>query len=521
MNTFDLLDCTLRDGGYINDWCFGYETIKTIIKKLVSSKVEFIEVGFLRNCLYNKDFTLFNNINEMKEILPDNVGNSKIVLMALHNMYDISKLEENDGSVYAIRVTFHDYDIDEGLKFCEEVMKKGYKCFCNPINIMGYSDSQILQIIEKVNKIKPYALSLVDTFGSMMREDLVRIYSLVENNLDENISVGLHLHENLSLSYSLAQEFIKIKASRRKSVIDASLLGMGRVPGNLCIELMMDYLNKYEAALYDVEYVFDAIDRHIKKIKEKCPWGYSTEYSLSAKYNLHRNYAEYLIDKGKLSTKDINQILSKIDNSKKAVYDEQYIEKLYYQNQDNMIDDNLSKEKIKNYFGNKDILIIAPGKSIIKYREEIDEYIEKNNPVVIMANFVNDKFKSDFVFFSNRIRYDKYQDIDNNNIQIITSNITTKKKSDIVVNYHDLVFKGEDVFDNCVIMLLGLLESLDIYKVSIAGFDGFEGTESDFIDTSLSIDEEVNLQSNDTIKKIMSKIGKKIDINYVTSSLYQ
>ena len=62
--------------------------------------------------------------------------------MALHNKYDITKLEPNDGTVEAVRVTFHDYDIDEGLEFVKKVMEKGYKCFCNPINIMGYSDQE-------------------------------------------------------------------------------------------------------------------------------------------------------------------------------------------------------------------------------------------------------------------------------------------------------------------------------------------------------------------------------------------
>ena len=103
--------------------------------------------------------------------------------MALHNKYDITKLEPNDGTVEAVRVTFHDYDIDEGLEFVKKVMEKGYKCFCNPINIMGYSDQEILNLIQKINQIKPYAFSIVDTFGSMIKSDLLRIYSLLTDFL--------------------------------------------------------------------------------------------------------------------------------------------------------------------------------------------------------------------------------------------------------------------------------------------------------------------------------------------------
>ena len=206
MKSNKLLDCTLRDGGYINNWNFGIHTIRDIIKELVNSKVDYVEVGFLRDCEYDCNKTLFNNCAEIAPILPDKRGNTMFTAMALHNKYDISKLEPYDGkTIDAIRVTFHDYDIDEGLSFIQKAIEKGYKVFCNPINIMGYSDEMILQLLKKVYELQPYAFSIVDTFGAMMKSDLQRIYSLVENNLDKSIIIGLHLHENLVLSYSLSQ----------------------------------------------------------------------------------------------------------------------------------------------------------------------------------------------------------------------------------------------------------------------------------------------------------------------------
>lgn len=90
--------------------------------------------------------------------------------MALHDQYDVRKLEENDGTVSAVRVTFHDYDVEEGLTFCRRVMEKGYPLFVNPINIMGYEDGELLRLLEKVNRLGPDGFSIVDTFGSMTKE---------------------------------------------------------------------------------------------------------------------------------------------------------------------------------------------------------------------------------------------------------------------------------------------------------------------------------------------------------------
>ena len=267
MENVRLLDCTLRDGGYINQWDFGKKTIQSIIARLTEAGADIIEIGFLRNCTWDEDKTVFPSIKELKKLLPVNPGKTQFAAMALHNQYDIEKLEPCDGSVEIIRVTFHDYDIEEGLAFCAKVKEKGYQLFVNPINIMGYSDRQLLDLLEKVNRLHPYGFSIVDTFGSMTGRELIRIYSLCENNLEKDIVLGLHLHENMAQSFSLAQSFLKMREPERSCVLDASLNGMGRVPGNLCIELIMDYLNKHFGKSYDIDPVLDAIEESISPEK--------------------------------------------------------------------------------------------------------------------------------------------------------------------------------------------------------------------------------------------------------------
>ena len=86
----------LRDGGYINDWKFGFHTTRDIIKKMIESRVDYVEVGFLRDCEYDRDTVLFNSCAEIKPLLPpkEKRGNTIFTAMALHNKYDISKLED-------------------------------------------------------------------------------------------------------------------------------------------------------------------------------------------------------------------------------------------------------------------------------------------------------------------------------------------------------------------------------------------------------------------------------------------
>lgn len=523
MSKLKLLDCTLRDGGYINDWNFGNHTIKDVICKLVESGVDYVEVGFLRDCQYDSDKTLFNSCAELAGVLPKQRKNAKFTVMALHNKYDINKLEPYDGkTIDAVRVTFHDYDIEEGLAYIQKVIKKGYRVFANPINIMGYSDAMILDLLQKVNRIHPYAFSIVDTFGSMMREDLQRIYSLVEHNLSKDIVIGLHLHENLALSYSLAQDFVNMKASERECVIDASMLGMGRSPGNLCMELIMDYMNKKQEGNYNTNPVLDGIDDHIAALKQIEPWGYNTAYAISAKYNLHRNYAEFLLDKGRLRAKQINQILGSVEDYKKTAYDESYIEDLYRAFQNNEINDEMVLKNLQKEWSGKTILILAPGSSIIVQKDKVNDYISEEKPIVIATNFISEQLKADYVFCCNAMRFEMMQGLQNGMQVILTSNLIEMcKGQELVVNYSELSFDEDGICDNSVIMLLKLLRKLEIKEVAIAGFDGYQRDGENYAVSYMKNNHTKGEAENVRIRKYLKQLEQTISVDFLTESLYQ
>ena len=523
MGKISLLDCTLRDGGYINDWDFGCHTIKDILKKLVEAEVDYAEVGFLRNCEYDLDKSLFNNCSELAGILPENRGKTKFTAMALHNKYDVSKLEPYDGkTIDAVRVTFHDYDIDEGLSFIRKVKEKGYKVFINPINIMGYSDSMILRLLDKVNELHPYAFSIVDTFGSMMKEDMLRIYSLIEHNLDKSIVIGVHLHENLALSYSLAQDFINMKSSERECVIDASMLGMGRAPGNLCMELIMDYMNKKQEGSYNVNPILDGIDDHIARLKQIEPWGYNTAYALSAKYNLHRNYAEFLLDKGRLRAKQINQILGSVEAEKKTAFDADYIEKLYQDFQNNEVDDAKLRRQLKEKWSGRKILILAPGASLLEAKEKIGIFIQEKNPVVIAANFLPEQFPVDYVFCSNAMRFEGLRNHTHGAELLITSNLLDMCDGrEQLLNYSELSFDENGTCDNSVIMLLKLLRGLDISEAAIAGFDGYKEKGENYVASYMASQHTKGEKENVRIREYVSRIKQSLKLIYLTPSMYE
>ena len=120
-----------------------------------------------------------------------------------------------------------------------------------------------------------------------------------------------------------------MKENSRKGsiIIDSSLLGMGRAPGNLKTELLMYYLNKYNNK-YDMKYIYELIEKVIPKYKLKYNWDIDFRYSISAFNNVHRSYAEYLLKKG-VSFNDADKTIKLIPNDKKDRYNESVIEDIY------------------------------------------------------------------------------------------------------------------------------------------------------------------------------------------------
>lgn len=329
MENVQLLDCTLRDGGHVNNAEFGEKAIRDIVSYLSETNVDIIELGFLKNGFFTKDQSTYNTIEQARQILIDIKKSIRCSVMIRPDWYDIFNLNVSDGIIDTIRFAFYYKDFDLTEKYFRYAVDKGYKCILNPVNIMGYDNEQLEVLLKRINKLHPFGTTMVDTFGSMQMQDLDRLYQAFESALDPDITIGLHLHENMASSFQLAQHYLKIKNNRRKTIIDASLLGMGRIPGNLCIEMMLDYLNDYDSN-YNVRPALKAIEEYILPIKKKREWGYFPAYYFSGKFSIHRSYAEYLLDKSDLELDDVYSILCQLKNdSNKSFFSETKVEELY------------------------------------------------------------------------------------------------------------------------------------------------------------------------------------------------
>ena len=317
MSEITLLDCTLRDGGYVNNWDFGRENMVKIISGLTKAGIDQIEIGFLVDEKFDIDRSKFESVDQAEKLISESSSKSEYVMMIRPDWYSINKLKKSD-KIENLRFAFHHKDFDLALDYADKAKNLGYKVFMNPVNITGYTLDEVNIMSEKLSNFNPSGVSIVDTFGSMQEKDLLELHDIFDRNLDKSISLGVHLHENLSLTLSLAQKFLNIRNSKRDVIIDSSILGMGRIPGNLPTELIINVLNKNFQKNYLLDEVLSLADDPIKLIKEKLPWGYSPEFAVSAILKIHRSYPEYIVNELRFNLSEASLIMKKIHETGKG-----------------------------------------------------------------------------------------------------------------------------------------------------------------------------------------------------------
>lgn len=329
-SNIQLLDCTLRDGGYVNNFSFGKENISKIVTNLNCSGVEIIELGFLKNGEYSTEQTLFNFVEEAEQFVTNISPEQKFCLMIRPDWYDINKLTPAVGKIKSLRFAFHLKDLDLLLEQTTIAKDLGYKIMVNPVNILSYSLDELNYLLPILSKMNPDCVSIVDTFGSLLPADLNRIFSIFDNLLNKEIKLGLHLHENLSISLALSIMFVELMQNNRKGYIDSSINGMGRIPGNLCTELIMNFLNIKSNKNYDLKPIYDVIDNPISDFKKKEPWGYMPSYAITAYKNTHRSYAEFLMKKPDMSLNMLTDILDKLETTEEKENFSESVAEFYY-----------------------------------------------------------------------------------------------------------------------------------------------------------------------------------------------
>lgn len=523
MKNISLLDCTLRDGGYVNDWHFGSKAIYHIVKKMVLSGVEYLELGFVRDCEYNPDYSLFNgNTSVSGMITPKNPGVKYVGMIDMGRPIPLKKLGERTKEGFDLfRVIFKKDKIEEACGYIGRLRGLGYEVFAQAVGTNGYSDGEWIDLICRFNALPIQAFYIVDSFGLMKKRDFLRYAEIADHNLRKDVILGYHSHNNMQQAMENASSMTEMNL-KRDIVIDASVYGMGRGAGNLNMELFAAYMNENFGRSYRIEPMLEIIDEYLDAIHKEKFWGYSLPFYLSAQNGCHPNYAVYFAAKGTLTAKSYDEILKSIPPEDKASYSKEKAENFYKAYQEQFIDDRETVRALEREFAGRDILLLGPGASLTTQKDKIKSYMDEEDPLVIALNFIPEDFRCDYVFSCHMRRYKDIQDAEGVR-KIVTSNLREAVNYQYMINFSSYMAHAPEVMENSGIMCVNFLRHLGIKRVHLAGLDGYDtSSDRNYVSSGLEYGfpaQEARLR-NQLIRKEFQEMSGEIELDFLTKSVY-
>jgi len=279
--------------------------------------------------------------------------------------------------------------------------------------------------------------------------------------------------------------------------------------------------------------IMDAIDMYIQGFREKFTWGYSTPYFISGYYQCHVNNIAYLTSNHRTNARDMRNVIESLSVDERRKYDYDLLESKYLENQNRIVDDETTIQKLREYIRDRKVMLIAPGRSTVTESARLKCFIDDNDPVVIEVNSINKLYDPDFVFFTNTVRYEyahnTYPKTFEKDKKILLSNIRTVGSEDeFIINFNLVIKRGWEHFDNAVILALRLLNKLNANDVYIAGFDGFKTKYNEsYADESLPTLnpdnkwDELNEEIKDMYMDVYNSVKGKMNITFLTDSIFE
>ncbi len=283
-----VLDCSIRDGGLINLWQFSDEFVRATYQALCASGIDYVEIGYKasKEQFDPKKFGRwrFCEDEEVRRVLDGIEPRAKLACMV-----DIGRVEEKDILPVAqspfglIRVACYIRDIDKAIDLCNMILDKGYETSVNIMAVSTNLEREIDEALDDLSKTSIPTVYVVDSFGAMYCEDVTFLVKKYLQSLPGK-TIGIHTHNNRQLAFGNTIQAIIDGAN----MLDASVYGIGRGPGNCCLELLLSFLQNPK---YHLRPLLELIQTHYLPLRQQIEWGYIIPYLLTGMRNEHPRIA--------------------------------------------------------------------------------------------------------------------------------------------------------------------------------------------------------------------------------------
>lgn len=387
MKKIKILDCTCRDGGYYNLWNFKISEINKYLLSCSRAGIDIVEVGFVfPKKKDNYGLFAYSKKSLFKKLrIPDNL--SICVMINGKDFYDKEK-ESNQAKnrikaifkkskfskFKIVRIAINFDDFKNGKEISQELKKLGYKVGLNLMQSHNKNYNQIANVAKTINKWAAVDfLYFADSIGSMNSAYVSYFCKTLRKFWKKDI--GIHAHNNKSFALSNTLEAIKTGAT----MVDSTILGMGRGAGNVCTESLLIEL-KSKKYKYKPQYLTNILP-YFEGLRDKYKWGPNYFYHFAAVNNIHPTYIQKIISLDKYDNNFISNILENLAKKNSSTFKEDCLDNEVYNTNNNQ-----GSFDAKDFFKNQNILIVGSGDSGKLESKKVERFIKRFNPTVISLN---------------------------------------------------------------------------------------------------------------------------------------
>jgi 4-hydroxy 2-oxovalerate aldolase len=282
-----VLDCTIRDGGLMNNHLFDDEIVKAVYSACVNSGIDYMEIGYKNS---KRIFSpadhgswKFSTEDDIRRITSENDTSLKLSAMADAEKSDYHEdiLPSDQSALDMIRVATYIHQIPLALDMIKDAHDKGYETTINLMAVSVVSERELDNALELLVNSEVGTLYIVDSFGALYSEQIhLLMDKYIKHAEPYGKQVGIHTHNNQQLAFANTVEAI----IRGANMLDASMMGLGRGAGNCPIELLVGFLHNPKFRLRPI---LQCIQQYIEPLREKLLWGFGTNYMLTGILNQH------------------------------------------------------------------------------------------------------------------------------------------------------------------------------------------------------------------------------------------
>lgn len=383
-----ILDCTLRDGGYYNDWDFPIDVVTKYLESMSAAGVDIVELGLrsLKNnsfkgaTAYTTD-TYIRSLEIPKKLKVAVMVNavelleSKSIESALEALFPASAA---DSPVDIIRIACHVHEFESALPSAKWLKNKGFDVGFNLMQVADRAQAEVeaLSCAAQAYSDSIDALYFADSMGSMDPDQCVKIIEWLRTSWSGEL--GIHTHDNMgkALQNTLAA------LEHGVTWLDATVTGMGRGPGNARTEELVIEIAEHKGTPINLVPLMSIIRTYFQPLKNKCGWGTNPYYFLSGKYGIHPTYVQEMLGDTRFSEEDLLAVIEqlKLDGGKKF--------STHTLNAARHVIEGASGGSWSpaSLFEGKEVLLLGTGPGVKRHKIAIQEYIVRHKPVVAALN---------------------------------------------------------------------------------------------------------------------------------------